>query len=69
MKTEIPCLAYFARYRDFVVKTDASRTGLGINLWQKQNDNTRRPIAFASRYLTDAEKKLPIGELEQLAVA
>ena len=30
MVTEIPCLALFARDPDFIVPTDASRTGLEI---------------------------------------
>ena len=41
---------------------------LGIALWQKQSNNELKPIAFASRYLNDAEKKYSIGELELLAV-
>ena len=70
MMTEIPCLAHFVRERDNIVTTDASRTGLGITLWQRQNDDTTRPIApiaFASRYLNDAEKNYLIGESELLA--
>ena len=50
------------------MSTDASRTGLGIALWEKQNDDANRPIAFASRYLNDAEKDYSIGERELLAV-
>ena len=53
--TEIPCLEDFAGDQDKIVTTEASRTGLGMILWQKQNDNTIRPIAFASWYLDDAE--------------
>ena len=37
-------------------------------LWQKQNNGEIKPIAIAIRYLTDAEKKYSIGELELLAV-
>ena len=54
--------------KDNIVTTDASKTGLGIALWQKQSNNELKPIAFASRYLNDAEKKYSIGELELLAV-
>ena len=61
--TEIPCLAHFARDRDNLVSTDASRTGLGITLWQKQNVDSTRPISIASRYLNDVEIKYSIGEL------
>ena len=66
--TEIPCLALFARGRANIVSTDASRTGLGITLWQKQNDDSNRPIAIASRYLNDVEINYSVGELELLAV-
>ena len=58
----------FARIRDNIVSTIASPTGLGNTLWQKQNNNTIRPIAFASRYLNDAEKNYSVGELELLAL-
>ena len=61
--TEIPCLAHFARDRDKIVSTDSSRTGLGIILWQKHNDETIRPKAFTSRYLNVAERNSSIGEL------
>ena len=68
MVTDIPCLAHFARDRDNIVTTNASSTGLGITLWQKQTDNTIQTIPFASGYLNKAEKKYLIGELEILAV-
>ena len=54
--TEVPCLAHFARDRNIIVSTDASRTGLGIFLWQKQNDDTIRLIALSSQNVVDAEK-------------
>ena len=62
------CLAHFAKDRNNKVSTNASRPGLGINLWQRQNDNTIRQIAITSRYLNDAEKNYSIGALELLAV-
>ena len=68
MIAEKPCLARFARDQDNIVSTNVSRLGLGITLWQKQNDHTIRPIAFGSRYLDKAEKNCSIGELELLAV-
>ncbi len=40
-----------------VLSTDASRQGLGATLWQI-NEKGKRPVALASRYLNDAEKKL-----------
>ena len=66
--TDKPCLARFARDRDKVATTNASRTGLGIALWQRQNDNTTQLLAFASRYSKDAEKNFSVGDLEMLAV-
>ena len=68
MLTEGPCLAHYAKYKENIVTTDASTTGLGITLWQKQHDGNTKPIAFGSRYLNDTEKKFSIGELELLAV-
>ena len=45
--------------------TDACNTGLGATLWQKEGE-IFRPIAFASRILTDCEKKYAINVLELL---
>ena len=66
--TKLPFLAHYNGSKDNIVTTDASKTGLGIALLQKQSNNELKPIAFASRYLNDAEKKYSIGELEILAV-
>ena len=66
--TEEPCLAHYAKDRDNIVTTDASKTGLGITLWQKQSDGGIKPIAFGSRYLNESEQNYSIGELELLAV-
>ena len=66
--TEEPCLAHYAKDRDNIATTDASKTGLGITLWQKQSDGEIKPIAFGSRYLNESEQNYSIGELELLAV-
>ena len=63
MLIEEPCLVHYAKDRDNIVTTDASKTGLGITLWQKQSDGEIKPIAFGSRYLNDSEKNYSIGEL------
>ena len=68
MLTEGPCLAHYAKEKDNIVPTDASTTGLGITLWQKQDDGNTKPIAYGSRYLNETEKKYSIGEVELLAV-
>ena len=62
--TEKPCLAHYAKDRENIVTTDASKTVLGITLWQKQSDGEIKPIAFGSRYLKDSEKNYSIGEIE-----
>ena len=53
----------------FFINTDASNQGLGAVLYQKQ-DNVDRVISYASRTLSEAEKKyhLHSGKLEFLAL-
>ena len=51
-----------------ILTTDASTRRLGATLWQKQKDGNLKPIGFASRFLSDTEKKYAINELELLAV-
>ena len=51
-----------------MITTDASTKGLGATLWQEQPDGKLKPIGFASRFLSDTEKKYAINELELLAV-
>ena len=60
--TEAPCLAHFDPKKDNYVTTNACNTGLGATLWQKEG--VFGPIAFASRFLTDCEKKYAMSELE-----
>ena len=50
------------------ITTDASTKSLGATLWQDQHNGELKPIAFASRFLSDTEKKYAINELELLAV-
>ena len=56
--TEAPYLAHFDPKQDNYITTDACNTGLGATLWQKEGE-TFRPVSFASRFLTDCEKKIP----------
>ena len=65
--TETPCLTHFDPKKDNFITTDACNTGLGATLWQKENE-TFRPMAFASRFLTECERKYAINELELLGV-
>ena len=66
--TEIPCLAHYNSDYQNVITIDASTKGLGATLWQEQPDGKLKPIGFASRFLSDTEKKYAINELELLAV-
>ena len=54
-------------HRDTRIVCDASHNGLGAVLEQLNSDGWRL-ISFASRYLTDAEKKYSTNRLEMLAV-
>ena len=58
-------MAHFDPKRDNYITTDACNTGLGATLWQKEGV-VFRPVAFASRFLTDCEKQYAINELELL---
>ncbi len=48
-------LKHFNGEAECILTTDASPLGLGKTLWQKEEDG-RRPVAFALRYLGDSEK-------------
>ena len=66
--TNAPVLAYPRFDREFLLETDASGVGLGAVLSQRQDDDTIRPIAFASRTLQPHEQRYGISELEALGV-
>lgn len=51
---------------EFILQTDASASGLGAVLLQGQNG--RKVIAYASRSLSELEKKYSVYELEAMAV-
>ena len=57
--TEIPCLAHYNSNLPNTLTSDASTKGLGATLWQEQHNGELKPIAFASRFLSDTEKNTP----------
>ena len=62
-------LSYFDVKKETRLCTDASRTGLGFVLQQKQEDDSWRTVQTGSRFLTDAESRYAVIELEMLGVA
>ena len=54
--------------REFEVSTDASDTGLGCVLSQRDDAGVERPICFASRSFTDSERNWHIRDKEVFAL-
>lgn len=54
--------------RDFVMSTDASDIGLGVELFQEDGEGNHLVVAYASRGLTKAELNYTICEKECLSV-
>jgi transposase InsO family protein/predicted aspartyl protease len=65
--TSAPILAHFAPGRPTRVAADASSYGLGAVIEQYQTDGNWRPISFASRTMSDTEKRYAQIEREALA--
>lgn len=65
--TSAPVLGFADPKLPYVLHTDASTTGLGAALYQKQ-EGQMRVIAFASRGLTRSESRYPAHKLEFLAL-
>ena len=61
-------LAYPSRNAKLIVDTDASDEGLGAVVSQIDSDGVERPLAFASRTLSESEKKWTVMERECLAI-
>ena len=66
--SECPVLAYADYTKPFVLHTDASTTGLGAVLYQKQEDGKERVITYASRTLNRSERNYDAHKLEFLAL-
>ena len=61
-------MAYFAKDAKTRLVTDASPVGLGAVLEQQQEDGSYRPVYYASRKLSNVEKRYSQFEREALAV-
>lgn len=59
-----PCLSYPDYTQPFVIHTDASYTGIGACLMQKDCRGKLQPLGFASRTLKPAEKNYSVTDIE-----
>ena len=55
--TEAPTLSYYNQKAKTRLITDASPVGLGAILEQEQSDGSYRPVMYASRSLTEVERR------------
>lgn len=65
---QAPTLAIYDPARVTKITSDASNFGLGCALLQKQDDDNYRPIAFASRTLSETERRYAPIEKEALGL-
>ena len=63
-----PVLAFANYMKDFLLKTDTSKEGLGVELSQKQADGHYHPVSYGSQALTDHERNYHSTKLEFLAL-
>ena len=66
--TSTPILAYANYKKPFQLQTDASDFGLGAVLYQRDDNDRKRVIAFASHSLSNTERNYPAQKLEFLAL-
>ena len=66
--TTAPVLAYPDYSRPFILDTDASDSGIGAVLSQKDDEGQEHVVAFASRSLSKAERRYCVTRRELLAV-
>ena len=63
-----PVLAMPQWNKQWIVRTDASITGIGAVLAQEDDNGAEHPVCYFSRTLTPAETRYHVSELEMLAV-
>ena len=66
--SQTPILAYANYQKPFKLHTDASENSLAAVLYQKQDDDMERVIAYASRTLPKSERNYDTHKLELLAL-
>ena len=66
--TAAPVLGYPNFQKPFILHTDSSLEGLGAVLYQRDESDQLRVIAYASRSLTKPERNYPAHKLEFLAL-
>ena len=68
LHSQTPILANANYKKPFKLHTDASKSGLGAVLYQRQDDGTDRVITYASCILSKSEKNYDAHKLEFLAL-
>ena len=63
-----PILAFADHTKDFLLKTDTSKEGLGVVLSQKQEHRHYHPVTYSSQALTAHEKNYHSTKLEFLVL-
>ena len=66
--SQMPILAYANYTKPFKLHADASEHGLGVVLYQRQDDNTECVIGYARRTLSKPERNYDTHKLEFLAL-
>ena len=61
-------MAYFKQDAETHLVVDASPVRLGAILSQKESDGTHKPVYYASRALSDVERRYSKTEREALAI-